>query len=219
MKELTKMSRTVGQIEKCFRLLNDELFNGELPTCMITVVPSARSYAHYTTFEAWQTKGSGKHEINISSAYLDRPLENILASLIHEMVHCYNDCVLNVKDVSNNGVYHNKRFKQAAEDHGLIVTRSEKYGWSHTEPGDRVLQFVLDHDELREIEMNRTPYDLIQIPIGTHSGSSGVTATPPVLKGHSRKWVCPHCGTIIRSNKTVNVICGDCMVKFVEGQA
>lgn len=217
MKELTKMSRTVGQIEKCFRLLNDELFNGELPTCMITVVPSARTYAHYTTFEAWQTKDTGKHEINISSAYLDRPLENILASLVHEMVHCYNDCVLEVQDTSNNGVYHNKRFKQAAEDHGLIVSRSEKYGWSHTEPADRLLQFVLDHDELREIEMNRTPYDLVHVPIGTHSGNGGVTVVPTVLKGHSRKWICPNCGTIIRSNKIVNVICGDCMVKFVEG--
>lgn len=217
MKELTKMSRTVGQIEKCFRLLNDELFNGQLPTCMITVVPSARTYAHYTTFEAWQTKDTAKHEINISSAYLNRPLENILASLVHEMVHCYNDCVLNIQDTSNNGVYHNKRFKQAAEDHGLIVSRSNKYGWSRTEPADHLLQFVLDHDELREIEMNRTPYDLVHVPIGTHTSNGGVTVVPPVLKGHSRKWVCPNCGTIIRSNKIVNVICGDCMVNFVEG--
>ena len=217
VKQIDKMSRLTGQLEKCFRLLNDELFDGQLPQCMITVVPSARSYAHYTPSLVWSCKGDSRHEINISSAYLYRPLENILASLTHEMTHCYNDCVLNIQDTSNNGVYHNKQFKKAAEEHGLVVTQSEKYGWSHTEPGDRLLQFVLDHDELREIEMNRNGYDLIQVSIGTHASNGGSVVTPTMTKGHSRKWVCPQCGTIIRSNKPVRVICADCMQLFVEG--
>ena len=218
MKEITKMSRLTGCLEKCFRLVNADLFNNELPTPMITCVPTSRAYAHITVYPVWDTKRGNKYELNISSAYLTtRPLEEVVASMIHEACHLLN-IVHGVQDTSNNGVYHNKQFKRTAEEHSLSVTRSDKYGWSHTAPGDPVLQFVLDHmDELREIEMNRPIPQCQMVSIGTHSSNGGMVVTPTVTKGHSRKWVCPQCGTIIRSNKPVRVICADCMQLFVEG--
>ncbi|MCI7725634.1 MAG: SprT-like domain-containing protein [Clostridiales bacterium] len=218
MKEITKMSRLTGCLEKCFRLVNADLFDNELPTPMITCVPTSRAYAHITVYPVWDTKRGNKYELNISSAYLTtRPLEEVVASMIHEACHLLN-IVHGVQDTSNNGVYHNKQFKRTAEEHGLSVTRSDKYGWSHTAPGDPVLQFVLDHmDELREIEMNRSIPQCQMVSIGTHSSNGGMVVTPTVTKGHSRKWVCPQCGTIIRSNKPVRVICADCMQLFVEG--
>lgn len=218
MKEITKMSRLTGCLEKCFRLVNADLFDNKLPTPMITCVPTSRAYAHITVYPVWDTKRGNKYELNISSAYLTtRPLEEMVASMIHEACHLLN-IVHGVQDTSNNGVYHNKQFKRTAEEHGLIVTRSDKYGWSHTAPGDPVLQFVLDHmDELREIEMNRSIPQCQMVSIGTHSSNGGMVVTPTVTKGHSRKWVCPQCGTIIRSNKPVRVICADCMQLFVEG--
>ena len=36
--------------------------------------------------------------------------------------------------------------KSVAEARGLIVDHSDKYGWSHTSPGDSLLQFCLDND-------------------------------------------------------------------------
>lgn len=149
MKHIDKMSRLTGELEKAFRLLNAELFNDELPTPIITVIPTPRAYAHYVPFDIWSTKDTAKREINIASGTLDRPLENILASLVHEMVHMYCDCILNTQETSNKGVYHNKIFKREAEAHGLIVTRSEKYGYSHTEPAEALIDFLLSHNELR----------------------------------------------------------------------
>lgn len=111
MKQITKMSRLTGELEKAFRLINEELFNNELPTPIITVIPTPKAYAHYVPFDIWSTKESAKREINIASGTLDRPIENIIASLVHEMVHMYNDVVLNINDCSNKGTYHNKQFK------------------------------------------------------------------------------------------------------------
>lgn len=48
MKQVTSMSRLTNQLEKMFRLLNQDFFDGVLDTPIITVVPSSRSYAHYT---------------------------------------------------------------------------------------------------------------------------------------------------------------------------
>lgn len=214
MKEITKMSRLTGCLEKCFRLVNNEFFNNELPTPMITCVPTARAYAHITVSPVWDTKRGRKYELNISSAYLNRPTEYIVCSLIHEATHLLN-IVRNIQDTSNNGVYHNRLFKQAAEEHGLVVYRTQKYGWSTTEPGDRVLQFVLDHvDDLLEIEMNRSVPQLQMVSIGTHSGNAS-TATP--TKSSYRRMYCPRCNAIVRSTRKVNIICGDCLIPFVEG--
>lgn len=216
MKQINKMSRLTGELEKAFRLMNEYFFNGELPTPILTVIPTPRAYAHYVPADIWNAKGEGKREINIASGTLDRPLENILASLLHEMVHEYNDVILNVQDVSNGRMYHNGRFKLAAEAHGLIVTRSEKYGWSHTEPGDELLEFVLEHDELREIELCRANPALVSVTVGGHtSNGDGLTPLPPV-KTHHRKYACPCCHNSVRATKEVRIICADCMELMLE---
>lgn len=217
MKEITKMSRLTGQLEKCFRMLNESFFDGQLPQPVLTVIPSSRSYAHYTPYDSWNTTSGGKREINIASGTLDRPLENVLASLLHEMCHEYNDLILNISDTSRGGTYHNKFFKEAAETHGLTCEKTEKYGWSHTEPGDELLDWILERDELREIEMCRIN-PAAAVSIGTHAGNmDGENTTPPASKGHSRRYQCPGCKAIIRATKKVNVICGDCLIPFVEG--
>ncbi|MGN0488206.1 MAG: SprT-like family protein [Ruminococcus sp.] len=211
MKQITKMSRLTGELEKAFRLINEELFDNELPTPIITVIPTPRAYAHYVPYDIWSAKDGAKREINIASGTLDRPIENIIASLVHEMVHMYNDVILNVSDTSNKGVYHNKQFKKEAEAHGLIVTRSEKYGYSHTEPSDTIIDFILTHDELREIEMCRANPALVSIGIGTHTGNGGATVIGTATKSHHRKYICPCCSNSVRATKEVHIMCMDCI--------
>ncbi len=123
----------------------------------------------------------------------------------------YNDCILNVQDTSRNGTYHNRQFAKEAEAHGLIVTRSEKYGFAHTAPADNLLEWLLSHDELREIEICRTTA-YTAVGVGTHSSNGGA-----ITNSHSRRYICPCCHTIIRATKTVNVICGECMKTMIEG--
>lgn len=216
MKPIDKMSRLTGELEKIFRMLNADMFNNELPTPVITVTPSSRSYAHYTPWNAWSAGDTQKREINIASGTLDRPLENIIASLLHEMCHMANDLLLNVGDTSRNGTYHNKHFKTMAEAHGLIVTRSDKYGWAHTSPSDMLLDWILEHDELREVEMCRNSSGFAVIGIGAHaSNTGGVTPINTNSNSHHRKYTCPCCGNSVRATKIVNIICGDCMTQMI----
>lgn len=128
----------------------------------------------------------------------------------------YNDTILNVADVSRQGTYHNKYFKQTAEAHGLICTKTEKYGWSHTEPDDTLLEWLLNHNELREIEMCRNNSKYVSVGVGAHSASGGIQITT-TAKGNSRRYICPCCHTIVRATRTVNIVCGDCAVKMIEG--
>lgn len=212
MKPLTKYNRVAGYLNKIYDLLNDYFFDGELERPVITIQSTPRAYGHFTLFDAWDVRGAGEREINIGAGTLDRPIENIVATLLHEMCHQWND-MHQIQDCSRGGMYHNKFFKAAAETHGLNVSRSEKYGWSVTSPSDDLIEFVLLND-LVEIELNRND------PHGFHMGGSntgdGTATPPPAAKTNSRRYVCPGCGTIVRATKDVNLICGDCLMPLLK---
>ncbi len=216
MKQVTSMARLTGQLERMFRAINQDFFDGELDTPIITVTPTARAYAHYTPWNAWTSKEEHKKEINISSAYLDRPMEYICASLLHEAVHMYTDTILNQSDTSRGGAYHNALFKQAAEAHGLICTKTGN-GWSDTSStlSDKLMDWVLLHDEFREIELCRTTPGVAVVGTGLRSVDRGTVYTG-TGKNNSRRYVCPCCRTIIRATRSVNVLCGDCMTAMIE---
>ena len=47
---------------------------------------------------------AGYREINIAAGTLERSIENVAATLVHEMTHQYNNEVANVQDCSRGGV-------------------------------------------------------------------------------------------------------------------
>ena len=100
MKEISKYSRLAMYLEKLYDKLNHDFFEDTLERPVITVQSTARAYGHYTLYDAWSIKGEGYRELNIGTGTLDRPIENVLATLLHEMCHQYNDVVLNVQDCS-----------------------------------------------------------------------------------------------------------------------
>lgn len=215
MKNITKTSRLAGQLEKLFRMINEDMFSGELETPIITIQSTPRAYGHYSVTKIWTVNGEEqKHEINIGAGTLDREIEYTVGTLLHEMVHMYNDTVLNVQDCSRGGTYHNKHFRSTAEAVGLTVTRSDKYGWAHTTPADSLLEWILDHD-IEEIRINRNESTGIRITGGNTATSGGAGIPGGVPKGHDRKYACPCCGNRVRATKQVNVICGDCMERMI----
>ena len=204
MKSTIKTSRTAGQLEKMFRELNKHYYNGELPEPIITLKKTPSAYGHITTVKTWTVSTEQRYEINISTATLDRPIENTTATLLHEMAHLYN-LVHGIRDTSSqSGAYHNKRFKATAEAHGLVIDHHEKYGWTITSPSEELLDFIIFMG-WQDIQMTEGLTWADMCGTGTASKGPGSSQTgapkPPKAKSSTRRWVCPKCGTIIRSNK------------------
>ena len=213
MKQLTSYNRVAGYLNKIFDLLNETYFESALSRPTITIQSTPKAYGHFSLREdTWVSKLGGTHEINIGAGTLSRDIECVVATLLHEMVHYYN-YVNGIQDCSRGNTYHNKRFKAAAEQRGLCVEHSDKYGWSHTSPSDELLQFCLDND-LGDILINRNEFSGVRVPgTGTHSGTE--IAIPP-RKSSTRKYLCPCCGNSVRATKTVNIGCLDCGVQMIE---
>ena len=216
MKELVKTSRLAGSLEKLFRMINNDFFDNALAMPIITIQSTPKAYGHYSTFDAWSVKGEGQREINLGAGTLDRPIEYTCATLLHEMCHMYNDTVLHVKDCSRGGTYHNTKFRQTAEEHGLICNHTEKRGWSDTSStlSDRLIEWVLNNN-IQEIKMNRNEGYMPRIP-GNKAANGTTEQTEKPKKSNSRKYICPQCGTSIRATKQVNIGCWDCMIEMVE---
>ena len=212
MKELTKYNRVAGYFNKLYDMLNADFFGGELERPVITIQSTPKAYGHFTLYNAWSVKNShGVPEINIGAGTLNRPIENVLATLLHEMIHQYN-AVMGVQDCSRNGTYHNKNFKKTAEERGLIIEKSEKYGWSITQPADSLLEWVLDND-IPDIELNRNEFNS-QLFIGGRADGGEGDNTPP-RKSSYRRHICPKCGLTARTTREAKIICGDCMAVMV----
>ena len=214
MKELTSYNRVAGYLNKVFDLLNAEFFESALSRPTITIQSTPKAYGHFSLSEnTWISKLGGTHEINIGAGTLARPIEEVCATMLHEMIHFYNH-VNGIQDCSRGNTYHNRKFKQAAESRGLIVEHSEKYGFAHTSPTEELLDFVIKN-QLTDILINRNEATGFYTgKTGTHSG--GVDTGRPPRTSSTRKYACPCCGMSVRATKEVRIACMDCGEQMVE---
>lgn len=215
MKETVKTSRTVGYIEKIFRNLNDHYFGNEISNVVITISPTAGAYGHCSVCKIWNVKDDESYEINISSYTLKRPIENVVATLLHEMVHLWN-IQHGIQDCSRNYTYHNRKFKDKAESVDLIISKDDRYGWTITEPSEKLIEYIISMG-WSDIEMNRQGAFSFMIGKGKddNNDTSGASQTG---KKTSWRWICPECNMIVRSTKdlTGKLKCTDCDKTLIE---
>ena len=201
-----KYIETVNYLAKLYDYCNDKIFGGELTRPVITVQRDERNKSNgwWSVKKVWKEndKDEGEHELNMTAQQLNRPINEIAATMIHEMCHQYAS-VHNMQDTSRAGNYHNKLFKRIAENHGLTVECVQTIGWSHTELTDETAKAI---DKFV-----------------TENGSK-IIYRSPVFKGQAvrssstRKYVCPICANSVRATKAVNIICADCNEPMQEEQ-
>ena len=207
MKELVKSSRVTGYLEKMYRQLNADKFNNELDEPIITIMSTPSAYGHVTCGKVWRSKDTSRYELNIGAGTLDRPIENVVSTLLHEMVHIYN-LQHDIQDCSRGNTYHNKRFKEKAESVGLVIEYDKRIGWSVTSPSESLIEYICTQG-WEDILMNRQ--ESIRIRTGGGKATDGDSEGAPSKKPSStRKYQCPCCGMSVRATKTVNILCGDC---------
>lgn len=193
-----KYIETVNYLAKLYDYCNVKLFCGELIRPVITVQRDERNKTNgwWSIKKVWREndKDEGEHELNITAQQLNRPINQIAATMIHEMCHQYAS-VHNMQDTSRSGNYHNKLFKRIAEKHGLIVECVQTIGWSHTELTDETAVLITKF-------VKENPNSVIY--------RSLVMKGQSVKSSSTRKYICPICGNSVRATKDVNIMCVDC---------
>ena len=195
---------TVAYLGKLYDYANGKLFGGELVKPVITVQTDERNKTNgwWSVGKVWKENGEdeGEHELNMTAQQLNRPINEVAATHIHEMCHQYAT-IHEMKDTSRSGNYHNKLFKKIAETHGLNVECVPKIGWSHTTLTDETAA------KIAAFTAENPPTVIYRLPI-MKSQITKNTST--------RKYVCPVCGQSVRATKRVNIMCMDCNAPMAE---
>jgi len=189
---------TIEYLGRLYDFCNERFWKGELHKPIITVQQDVRNKAlgWWSVKKVWKenAEDEGEHELNITANFLSRSLNEIAATMLHEMCHQYATAN-KLKDTSRAGVYHNKLFKRIAEMHGLKVATAPTIGWSITDLTEESEKIIFEFEQSNPLE---------------------IIYRTPVIKGQAlrnsstRKYVCPVCGNSVRATKAVNIACADC---------
>ena len=208
------------ELHKAYKIINHRFFEGKLPVAALTIQSSAHqrlSMGWCSVSEVWGDKeGKTKlYEINISAEYIDLDFFETMDTLMHEMVHLYNN-VHDIKDCSRNNTYHNKNFRDRAIKSGFMYKDNKPdktYGWSFARLSEETKEILtsLDIDQtVFKISRRGSKY-FEEMELDRDTLEDDETAA----KKKSIKWVCPKCGVIVRSTKReINIKCGDCEEYF-----
>jgi len=198
----------IKALEHLYGKFNKKFFDNKLSKIVVTLSKEGRrnAYGWLTTKMVWQDNEDRYYEINLCPEYLNRPIEEICGTLLHEMVHLKN-ALDEIQDCSRSSQYHNKKFKLCAERHGLNVVKTAKYGWADTSLKPETLEFI-ETLKLKDFELFRN----LNFPkADIEDGDEGEADSEEAPKtSSSRKYVCPVCKLSIRATKEVRVRCDKC---------
>lgn len=191
------MYRQYEVLYKAFDLFNEHYFDNELPPCMITLQKKRpNNNGSFMAEPTWfNTQFDDEtYEININPINMNRDPEEILETLLHEIVHYY--CTLNnIKDVKSGGE-HTIEYKNVCESHGLNCELDEDKGYNQTSLNDESIELVKDL-----IEEYKDDFVYMYVP-------------KKEVKKSQFKFICPQCGAKIYGKMETDVYCGQCGVQL-----
>ena len=157
------INETITHINDMYLAFNREL-KAELPENVVfSLIPNRSSKGRFLGWFAqnrWAKGTDTLHEINIASDKLDRDVDGIAETILHEMVHLKNN-INGVSDCTNTQ-YHKKSFKTVAESFGLTVERMKNKGYALTSLGDDARKLVNTYKA--DVLKGSNPFTIHRIP-------------------------------------------------------
>ena len=191
---------STNEMYRWFDILNEKYFNNSLSRPVITIQKTRKNnLGHFTLDKVWtdiENEEGMFYEINIASQSLNRDINEIVGTLLHECVHFWNR-VNDIKDCSGN--IHNKKFKKKAEEVGLIVTKGKSVGWGYTTNSDELNEFITN-----TIKPNKEVFQYY----------CSFPMKQKVANKTSFKYVCRGCGMKVRAKSGCSIMCGACQLEL-----
>lgn len=201
----------ITKIENIFDKFNEHFYNNELTRPVITYSADdkRKTIGWCTVNKVWYDSTEKNYEINISANMVKYNKGGVCEVLLHEMAHLYN-LEHGIKDVSNNGFYHNKKYKETALAHGLIANYHPTYGWNNTELNEEAKELVKSFEDLEMFYINPEREKVAN----TEEEEEEQEEEPKERVKRTFVYRCPVCGEEIKSKNPDGVYYDDCGEKF-----
>lgn len=130
---------TYGELQSAYDLFNRELFDGQLPDCLLTLQREKRSYGYFSAQRFQRADGTTADEIAMNPIYFGVvPLVEIMQTVAHEMCHLWQFHL----GEPGRGRYHNQQWAEKMEAIGLMPSSTGKPGGRRT--GDHIADYPIE---------------------------------------------------------------------------
>lgn len=180
---------------QAYDTINFNYFDGRLPVVKFSLFVTQRNKSGWSII-----KKQDVYTIYVFDYCLFESVESIYIGIMHQIIHILN-AENNIVDTSRNNQYHNKRFREVAEKHGLITRRTNAHGYDVVGIQQEVLDKIMISDFRRRL--NQAIEKDMEIERNE--------------KKQIRKMVrftCPSCKRKATAGLKMRLICGYCMVEM-----
>lgn len=193
-----------GNLQAAYTYFNDTLFNGELSACLLTFGRDVKKCYGYFHANQWANKDDNDitvHTISLTPMHLCRPLRDVFGTLVHEMVHLWQEDHGQKK--SRTG-YHNREWAEKMKEVGLYPSSTGEEGGKET--GQKCSHYILDGGA----------YDQAfkKLPDAIGLAWLGVQAPTKLKKKDKVKYQCPGCDAKVWGKPEMSIRCEECNESF-----
>ena len=196
----TPTAETYDALDRAFNHFNKTLFEDRLPPVLFTLRASRKAYGYFWAEQfAHREDGDTTHEIALNPSTMDRTLEAVLSTLVHEMTH------LEQQEYGKPGKkgHHNRAWVQLMLNVGLIPSNTGEPGGKQT---GRQMTHYIEPDGAFETacaDLKATGFDL---PYFTKARETVAKKKDP----SKVKTTCPCCETKAWCKQGTRIMCFDC---------
>lgn len=197
----TPTAETYKALDRAFNHFNKTLFDHRLPSVLFTLTRKRNAHGYFWAEQfKHREDGDRTHEIALNPNTMDRTLEAVLSTLVHEMTHLEQEEYGEHKPKGGN---HNKEWVGLMERVGLIPSDTGEPGGKQT--GRKMTHYI---DEAGPFAAAMA--DLVA------GGYSLPYFTQPKVAAEKKKdlskvkFTCQCCGSKAWAKIGTRIICGDC---------
>ena len=135
---MNSLKPIIEALEQAHGYFNRELFKSRLSDNVVVTVQTRGRKSAYGWYGHgfWANGEATPSEMNLSAEDLKRDPQDVILTLVHEMVH-QAAAEAGIKDTSRNGRYHNRAFAKVAREAGLLAPDKpdKRHGFSNVTLG------------------------------------------------------------------------------------
>ena len=201
----TPTEETYVGLQKAFNHFNEQLFENRLPPVMITLTRKRNAHGYFWAEQfKHREDGDATHEIALNPNTMDRTMEAVLSTLVHEMTHLEQQ---EYGKPGKNG-HHNREWVNLMERVGLIPSDTGEPGGKQT--GRKMTHYIDPEGPFVEAFDALMPFDL---PYFTQPRETSGAKKKDLSKV---KRTCPCCNANAWAKLGSCIMCGDCEELMIE---
>jgi hypothetical protein len=236
---LNPTSQTYDNLLLAFRFMNEELFGGILPPCLITLQREKKTYGYFSggRFKNASDNSKTTDEIALNPTYFrfdGRDDRGVISTLVHEMAHLWQHHY----GKPGRGRYHNDKWAAKMKEIGLIPSSTGQSGGKET--GDRMSHYIEENGAfaraytdllvqefrlewiepieptIEDVPVPKPPRKSPEpdsnksLPYSEPQDFEDDPQPPQPDRSNRLKYTCPGCNLNAWAKPGANLVCGDC---------